>query len=392
MNLKNEIDKSYKDMTPEERALYKEKRKKKNLMIAYFRRGVALIIVLAVVIIIIAIVKLHSSKSVDSSNNDEVAIEEDSSDYISSTDSNGLKISDKKDEVSGEDNNSDNSAEDADDTSSSNSLYYANETSSTESITSDNCISQYAIVINNDSKEVIATKSAYEKMIPASMTKVMTVYSAVKRIDESQLDEIVTMSNEAISYSYAHGCSTSGFVEGEEVTVRDLLYGTILPSGGDAACQLAMYVAGDVDSFMELVNDDLEELGISDTTHFTNPIGYYDEEHYSTCYDIAIIMMAAMDNEILSEVLSTHVYQSSASNVNAEGITLSNWFLRRIEDKEFGGTIYCAKTGFVNQSGNCAVSSEISDSGTTYICVTGNATSSWRAIYDHVELYTLYGN
>ena len=221
------------------------------------------------------------------------------------------------------------------------------------------------------------------------MTKVMTVLVAAEHISESQLDEKMVMSHEATDYSFAGGGSTSGFVEEEEITVRDLFYGTILPSGGDAAAQLAIYVAGDVDSFVTMMNEEVSALGL-ENTHFTNPVGFHSNEHYSTPYDISIIMMAALDNPICKEVLTTKVYNSSATNVNPEGITISNWFLRKIEDKDIGGEIGGAKTGYVNESGNCAVSSMTSATGANYICCTAKSTSSWRCIYDHVDIYKTY--
>ena len=267
--------------------------------------------------------------------------------------------------------------------------YSASESEDTVSIGGD-IVSQYGILINNNTKKVVATRNANEKIVPASMTKVMTVLVAANHISPEQLDEKITMSHEAIDYSYAGGGSTSGFVEDEEVTVKDLFYGTILPSGGDAAAQLAMYVAGDVDSFVKLMNEEASNLGISSSTHFTNPVGFHSSEHYSTPYDIAIIMMAALDNDICKEVITTKVYNSTATNVNPEGITISNWFLRRIEDKEFGGEIEGAKTGYVDESGSCAVSSMVSESGTEYICCTAKSTSSWRCIYDHVDIYKNY--
>jgi D-alanyl-D-alanine carboxypeptidase (penicillin-binding protein 5/6) len=101
-------------------------------------------------------------------------------------------------------------------------------------------------------------------------------------------------------------------------------------------------------------------------------------------------MMAALDDDICNEVLNTKVYQSTATNVNPEGITISNWFLRRIEDKDIGGTIGGAKTGYVDESGSCAVSSMTSDSGTNYICCTAKSSSSWQCIYDHVAIYKNY--
>ena len=266
--------------------------------------------------------------------------------------------------------------------------YSAKETDSTVEIGGE-VVSEYAILINNDTKEVVGKRNANEKIVPASMTKVMTVLVAAKHLSADQLNEVVTMSHEAIDYSYAGGGSTSGFVEDEEVTVKDLFYGTILPSGGDAAAQLAMYTAGDIDTFVGMMNDEAAELGLTNT-HFTNPVGFHSSEHYSTPYDISIIMMAALDNELCREVLTTKVYNSSGTNINPDGITISNWFLRRIEDKDIGGEILGAKTGYVDESGSCAVSSMTSASGAEYICCTAKSSSSWRCIYDHVDIYKTY--
>src|SRR5699024_8410476 len=144
--------------------------------------------------------------------------------------------------------------------------------------------------------------------------------------------------------------------DGETVTVRDLLYGTILPSGADAAAGLAFYVSGSLEGFVDLMNQKLEELGLSDTAHFTNCVGLYDENHYCTLYDMAEILGAAIDNELCREVLSAHTYTTSATEQHPEGLLISNWFLRRIEDKDTHGTVLCAKTGYVVQSGNCAAS------------------------------------
>lgn len=266
--------------------------------------------------------------------------------------------------------------------------FSAKETESTVEIGGE-VVSEYAILINNDTKEIVGKRNANEKIVPASMTKVMTVLVAAKHISAEQLDEVVTMSHDAIDYSYAGGGSTSGFVEGEEVTVKDLFYGTILPSGGDAAAQLAMYVAGDIDTFVGMMNEEAANLGLTNT-HFTNPVGFHSSEHYSTPYDISIIMMAALDNELCREVLTTKVYNSTGTNINPDGITISNWFLRRIEDKDIGGEILGAKTGYVDESGNCAVSSMTSASGVEYICCTAKSSSSWRCIYDHVDIYKTY--
>ena len=142
---------------------------------------------------------------------------------------------------------------------------------------------------------------------------------------------------------------------------------------------------------MELMNRKLEQLGLSDTAHFTNCVGLFDENHYCTVYDMALILKAATDNELCRKVLSARTYATSiASEQQPEGILLSNWFLRRIEDKDTHGEVLCAKTGFVNQSGSCAASLAVDHAGREYICVTTGSISNWACIYDHVELYQAF--
>lgn len=247
--------------------------------------------------------------------------------------------------------------------------------------------SQHALFIDLESGDILAQKAADTIISPASMTKVLTVLVAAEHLTEEQLDDHFTMTLEITDYAYVNDCSSVGFLDGEVVTVRDLFYGTILPSGGDAAVGLATYVAGSHEAFVELMNEKLEELGLSDTAHFTNCVGLYDKEHYCTIYDMAMIMEAAMENDMCREAMSARIYTTSSTTQHPEGITVSNWFIRRIEDKDTGGKVICAKTGYVVQSGNCAVSYGTDHAGKEYVCVTANAHSSWRCIYDHVELY-----
>ena len=269
-------------------------------------------------------------------------------------------------------------------------LYTFNTTDNTVTISSDNVISTNAILINESMDTIVAQKGASQRISPASMTKVLTVLVAAESISADELDKTFTMTTDITDYAYVNDCSSVGFLADEVVTLRDLFYGTTLHSGGDAAVGLAVYVAGSHEAFVDKMNAKLEELGISDTTHYTNCVGLYDENHYSTVYDMAIIMKAAMQNELCKEFLSLHTYTTSATQQHPEGITISNWFLRKIEDKDTNGLVHCAKTGYVVQSKNCAVSYEIHEDGTPYICVTTGSTSSWRCIYDHVEIYNQY--
>lgn len=249
----------------------------------------------------------------------------------------------------------------------------------------DTLYSEHVILIDLDENSIVAQKGAFDRINPASMTKVLTVLVAAEHI--KNLDDTFTMTLEITDYGYVHDCSSAGFEKDETITVRDLFYGTVLPSGADAAVGLATYVAGSQEAFVDLMNQKLEELGLSGTAHMTNCVGIYDENHYCTAYDMAMIMEAAIDNEFCREVLSAHTYTTSETEQHPEGIELSNWFLRRIEDKDSGGEVICGKTGYVVQSKNCAVSYEVDESGRGFVCVTAGAGSVWQCIYDHAGLY-----
>ena len=255
-------------------------------------------------------------------------------------------------------------------------------------LTSREVMSTRALLVDWDTRTAVAQRGASDRINPASMTKILTLLVAAEHVED--LDDTFTITREITDYSYSNDCSAVGFDDGETVTVRDLMYGTILPSGADAAAGLAFYVSGSLEGFVDLMNQKLAELGLSDTAHFTNCVGLYDENHYCTLYDMAEILGAAIDNELCREVLSAHTYTTSATAQHPEGLLISNWFLRRIEDKDTHGTVVCAKTGYVVESGNCAASYSTSNSGKQYICVTADAHSSWRCIYDHVAVYQEY--
>ena len=269
--------------------------------------------------------------------------------------------------------------------------YSAKTTAETKTMNGE-VFSNYGIFIDLETDTVLAERNSSAVITPASMTKILTSLTAAEALGEERLDEAVTVSKEATEYSFVNECSNAGFEAGETVTVRDLFYGTILPSGGEAAAELAVFTSGSMEEFVSQMNRKAEELGLSDTAHFTNCAGLYDENHHCTVYDMAMILEAALDNPFCREVLSARTYTTSPTTEHPEGLLLSNWFLRRIEDKDTGGEVLSAKTGYVVQSGSCAASYGKSHSGKEFICVTADATSSWRCIYDHVALYQQFGD
>lgn len=261
------------------------------------------------------------------------------------------------------------------------------ETEKTDEFSND-IISEYGILIDIDNERILAKKNAYEKMYPASMTKILTVLVAAEKIDD--LNDTFIMTRDITDYSYRNDCSSVGFEVGEEIPLIDLFYGTILQSGADAALGLAYYVAGSQEAFVEMMNIKVQELGLSETTHFTNCVGIYNQNHYSTVYDMAIILKNASDNELCKEIMSTHTYTTTLTKEHEEGITISNWFLRRIEDRDTHGIVLCGKTGYVTQSGNCAASLAVDKKGNEYICVTSKSSSVWKCISDQTILYAKY--
>ncbi|MBR5420621.1 MAG: D-alanyl-D-alanine carboxypeptidase [Lachnospiraceae bacterium] len=258
----------------------------------------------------------------------------------------------------------------------------------TQKINDTDVISEYAVLIDLKDGHIVAQKNAGEKIYPASMTKVLSLLVAVEHISDYQATATITQ--EIADYVWKHDCAAVGYLVGEKPTVEELLYGTILPSGGDAVLALADHTAGSMEAFVDLMNEKVAELGLADVAHFANPIGIHDEQNYCTPIAMAMIMKAALENPKCREVLATKRYTTAKTEEHPEGLQISNLFLRRIEDKDTHGEVLGAKTGFVTQSRNCAVSYERSNDGNEYICVTVGAHSAWRAIYDHVAIYDTF--
>lgn len=270
-----------------------------------------------------------------------------------------------------------------------NRIFQAQAISETEGF-DETIISKYGIFIDAGSGAVLAQKDGWERMNPASMTKILTVLVAAEHLTRADLDATVPITIDITDYCFTNECSITGYDLNEQVPVRDLFYGTVLPSGGDSALALAVYVAGSHEAFVDMMNAKLAELGLSQTSHFTNCVGLYDPEHYTTAYDLAVILMEATKNEFCREVLSAHTYTTTFTPEHPEGLLISNWFLRRIEDRDTHGEVLCAKTGFVDESGSCAASLGIGYDGREYVCVTAGSSSSFNCIADQVILYQKY--
>lgn len=248
--------------------------------------------------------------------------------------------------------------------------------------------SESIIVVDCEENRVAAAREATARCYPASTTKIMTLLVAVE--NTKNFDDTFTMSYEITDPLYVTNTTVAGFQNGEEVTITDLLYGAILPSGADACAGLGIKIAGSEEKFVELMNKKAEELRLKDT-HFTNASGVFDEQHYTTAADMAVIIRAAMENELCRKVLSTYQYTTRKTAQSPQGIELtSTLFSYMYGDEPDGSNIMGGKTGFVNESGYCIATFGETDSGKEYVCVTLGGNGVWPTVKDQINLYTAY--
>ena len=249
-------------------------------------------------------------------------------------------------------------------------------------------MSKSVVFIDTEKNRIVAGRNMYEKMYPASTTKIMTLLVAVENVKD--MSDTFTMTYQITDPLYKAEATVAGFTAGEVLTMDDLLYGTILPSGGDAAIGLAIKVAGSEEEFVKLMNKKAKELKLS-STHFANCTGLFDKENYTTAYDLSVILRAAMDNETCKKILATYKYTTSKTEKHPDGIELENTLFKYMYGTEpENAVILGGKTGYIGESGYCIASFGEDKNGKEYVCVTLFAPSRWPAVYDQINIYTEY--
>lgn len=246
------------------------------------------------------------------------------------------------------------------------------------------------ILLDAKQQVMLAELGADTEIAPASMTKIMTLVVAMETLTPAQLEGAAVISNEQLKPLIEIGASRVGYVGGEAVCVRDLLYGTILPSGADAAVTLACYTAGTVDEFVKLMNEKAEEIGLSHT-HFCNPTGLDEDGHYSTVHDIARLLEYAMSIPECKAILSTPTYMTAATTEHSTGIELKSIVFMRLGDKKIENVkLEGGKTGFTKHAGQCLASWATDCDGNTYVCVVAGCEEQLDPIYDTLTIYDRY--
>ena len=216
----------------------------------------------------------------------------------------------------------------------------------------------------NDTSVVFFERNADQKIYPASTTKIITTLIA---LEKGNLDDSVTVGDEVLGTQklFTSYSSLMGIKPGETLTLRDLVYGLMLASGNDAAEAIAKHVGGSFDGFVELMNQKAAELGMTNT-HFTNPHGVQNDDHYSTPRDMAKLMAYALKNEEFITIAETKTYSVAANSVRPTELVLHN--TDRLLVKTEGDpieTVYpyaiAGKTGDTDTAGKCLVAAAEKD-------------------------------
>lgn len=244
-----------------------------------------------------------------------------------------------------------------------------------------------AIIMDAQSGQIIYEKNSHTRQYPASITKIMTAYLAIKNGD---LNSTITMSDAAV-WGIDRSSSHIALDVGEEISMSDALYAVMLMSANEAAWAIAEQVSGSLENFVQLMNDTAQSLGCKDT-HFTNANGLHDPDHYTTAYDMALITKEALTSKTFREYASETYHEIPPTNMNNETRYLTQGNRMMLSNSEYyypacqGG-----KTGYTDDAGGTLVVwAEKNDM--QLICVTMGAPDNATNYTDSIALFNYVFN
>lgn len=225
-------------------------------------------------------------------------------------------------------------------------------------------------VFSIDDSKVLYNKGMFAKMYPASTTKIMTAYLALKY---SKPDELITVSDTAVDLP--GDASKCGLKAGDKLTMEQLLYGLMLKSGNDAAIAIAESISGSSEAFSELMNKEARLLGAT-RTNFVNSNGLHVEDHYTTAYDLYLIFNAAVKQKEFVDIISTPTYHAEYTSADGTATAVdwstTNRFLNGVVDIPEGVSVIGGKTGTTDPAGHCDVLYSLDKNGKHRISVVMN--------------------
>lgn len=215
----------------------------------------------------------------------------------------------------------------------------------------DDYTSLYMYMTERGTKKAVHEKNADIKAYPASLTKIMTTIVALEHIDD--LAAVTPVDLDTYRKMVAANASMAGFYGREAVTYRDLLYGTVLNSGGEAANSLAIHVGGSVEKFVQMMNDKAAEIGMKNT-RFTNPEGLHHNNQYTTAADMAKLLDYALDNNNFRAIFTKRTFQTTSTADHPKGVLLKSTVLTSLDNSNQSGfQIIGGKSGTTYEAGQC---------------------------------------
>lgn len=230
-----------------------------------------------------------------------------------------------------------------------------------------------AALFDVDGKKVDFSYQMFDKIYPASTTKLLTALVALENAD---LSDVVTVSQNADMNSFAADEATCGIQAGDKITLSDLLYGLLLHSGNDNATAIAEYVGGSMDGFAKMMNKEAKKL-MATGTHFVNSNGLHNDDHYTTAYDLYLIFNECIKNDDFVKIIKSksHTAKVTGSSGAVRSITWepTNFYATGEAEKPDNVTVIGGKTGTTKLAGNCLVLLTEDENNHPYISIVMNA-------------------
>ena len=258
-----------------------------------------------------------------------------------------------------------------------NKVYSETDTTSTKAVWPDapDVNSNSCILIDADTGSILFERNSHEKCYPASTTKILT---GLLTIENCNMDDVVTFSQSAANSINVYEDANLSSKAGEQFTVNQLLHGLLLYSANEMAYALGEHVAGSIDAFVDMMNAKAKELGCTNT-HFANPHGLQDENHYTTPYDIYLMLKEALNYPEFTQITQmgsytveyTHADGSSASTT----LTATDHYLTGEATPPKNVTILGGKTGTTDNAGNCLALLSQNAYGKPYISIVMGAST-----------------
>lgn len=247
-----------------------------------------------------------------------------------------------------------------------------------------NITSKSAILYNMNEEKILYQQKSEEKLQIASLTKIMTVITAIE--NNSDLEKKVEITKDMLKGIEEY--TQVGFKAGDTPSIKDLLYGAMLPSGADAVNALAIETSGSISKFVDLMNEKANKLNLKNT-HFDNPVGMDSDNNYSTAADMAQLLIYCLKNNTFKEVFTAKEYKIECINKTIKTTLVSYSRSYGLDVSEITG----AKSGFTDGAGLCLASTSTLD-GVNYLLITLGASTKNRAnaVKDSLEIYDYYSS